>query len=204
MKVVTKYKSDIKYTEIVEGQYVAESKHWSCEIDERIPLAYHIEVLNMDDATGEPEYKQYPFVVSISIIAAKPSKKFYEGDGKADRYSTIYDCVSYMGGVPVDHKFLDTDKLNKNITEELKAKQAKLVTYKANFGTLAAQRGAGAEITYPQFKDHDVALAWAKELVSSYGDMLMTLVGFTLDQPINMAGDNGWSTIEHQVTGERK
>lgn len=203
MKHVLKHTKDITVSEVYEGHYLAESKHWQCEIDKRIPLAIYVEITNMDDATGEPEFADYPYLVGFQIVAAKPAKSFYEGSGKPDRLSTIADCVSYMGGVPIDHKLLNIDSINDEITGELNAKTAKLVTHSQDFGTLAAQEGKGAKITYPQFKNADDALAWAESMINRYADAVMGLVGFTLDQPINMMGENGWSVIEHQVNGRK-
>ena len=195
-------KQDVKFTEVYEGLIFAENKSWNCSLNDKdIPLAYYIEIINMDDVTGEPEYKQYPYLVSISIVTSKPHKSFYEGDGKANKYSLMQDMVNYMGGVPIDHDLLSTDKLNKNITDELKAKDAKIVTHKQFYGTLAAQRGPSAEITYPQFKNYENAGAWAKELIKLYGGMHMLLCGFLLDRPINLMGETGWSVIERQVGG---
>jgi len=195
--------SKTEFSEIFEGHLVAENKNWQCEMDKPIKLAYYIEILNMDDATGEEQYKDYPYIVSIGICAAKPHKSFDETDNdhKPSKLDLIYYCNSYMGNVPVDHKFIDTDAINKNITSELKACDAYMHTYKADCGTVAAQKDQGAKITYPQFKEYDCAEKWAKALVNEYGDMLMSLIGFTLDQPINMAGDTGWNTIEQQVKG---
>ena len=206
MKVKTMFKSETKFAEYTEGHIVATSKHWSCTMgddDKRVPLAIYIEILNMDDATGEKQFKHYPYVVSFSIVSGKPHKSYNEADtSKPDVLSLIYDAHSYMGGVPIDHTLLNTDKLNEDLTSDLKAKEAKLVTEAQNFGTLAAQQGKGAEITYPQFKTYDAAEKWAKEMVLRYGDPTMTLCGFILDRPINMIGDSGWSVIESMTFGK--
>lgn len=191
------------YSEDAEGLHIAENKSWHCEInDKKIPLCLIMEVLDMDGATGEPEFKQYPFIVSIGIIAAKPHKSFYEGKGKPNKLGLISDCNGYMGSIPVDHKLLRTDALNKNLMGDLKAKSAKIVTHKQNFGTLAAQEGKGSEISYPQFKTAEDAYNFGRALIENYGNTLMTLVGFTLDQPINMMGEDGWKEIKTMVEGK--
>lgn len=186
---------------------VAFNKNWVCGLSDQdnVELALHCEIVDMDGATGEPEYKEYPYVVSVSIVAAYPHHSFNElmGEDKPDQLSLIEDCMSYMGGVPVDHKLLDMDKDNKDITGNLKAKEACLVTKACDYGTVAAQNGKGTEITYPQFKTEEAAQKWIKELVKLYGDCLMSFVGFTLDQPINMIGDTGWGVIENQVSGRK-
>lgn len=198
-------KKEIKFEEIFEGHLVADNKNWTCEIDgEQVELSIHIETIDMDSATGEPEFNDYPFISSFSIVAHSPHESFDESEEKEPgRLGLIYDAVSYMGGVPIDHKLYDIDALNENLMGELKAKDAFLKTHKAEFGTLAAQQGKGASITYPQFKELEHAEAFAKHIIEKYADTVMSLVGFTLDQPINMMGDDGWGIISHMVSGER-
>ena len=41
---------------------------WQCETDEVIPMTLVVEVVNMLDATGEDEYKDYPVVFSIGML----------------------------------------------------------------------------------------------------------------------------------------
>lgn len=195
----------IKFKEMYNG-LVAFNENWHCGLDDQeVELALHCEILNMDEMTGEAEFKEYPFVVSVAIVAANPHESFNElgENDKPSQMSLIEDCMSYMGGVPIDHKLLSTDKINKNITGELKAQDACFKTHTADYGTLAAQESPGSSITYPQFRTEEAAQKWVKELVKLYGDVLMTLVGFTLDQPINMIGDTGWSIVENQVKGRK-
>lgn len=203
-------KANIKFTGLMsdgaEGLHIAEQKGWQCTLgddDKSVPLCYIMEVIDMHGATGEAEFKKYPYLVSIGMMAVKPHKSFYEGEGKADRLSTIYDCNSYMGSVPVDHKLIQTDSLNKKIMSKLKSGDACLVTQKPQFGTFAAQNGKGAEFQYPQFKTAEAAYEFGKQLIENYGNVTMTLCGFLLDQPINMMGETGWKTIETQVNGRK-
>lgn len=184
--------------------FVAFNPNWICGLEDNddVELALYCEITDMYEATGEKEFEQYPIVASIQIVVADPHKSFDESDNKdANRLSLISDMVSYMGGVPVDHDYISTDKSNKDITSHLKIKDACLVTHTHDFGTLAAQRGKGTSFSYPQFKTEDAAKAWVQELIKLYGDTLMMMVGFTLDRPINMIGDTGWKTIEQQVKG---
>lgn len=204
----------MKFEEIYPGsddvKIFATSKNWkvglSDALDEPldIPVGLYCSAINMYEATGEKEFKQYPYYIEIEIMAAKPHKSFYEGEGTPDALSLIEDTHSYMGGVPVTHQFISTDGLNKKLMDNLKSKDAKIRTETPTFGTVAAQRGRGAEFSYPVFKTAEAAEKFLKDLVRSYGDVIMgMMVGFILDGPINMIGETGWSVIEHQVTGER-
>jgi len=196
----------IKFEDSYNG-FVAFNKAWQCGLSDDIDteLAFHVEIMDIVDATGEGN-EDYPFVVSIGIVAANPHESFNENEHESghcdiNQLGLIQDCVNYMGSVPVDHKFLGTDSLNRKITDNLKIGDATLVTSKHDFGTVAAQNGKGSKLTYPQFKTEDTARAWAKEMIKLYADTLMSLSGFILDAPINMIGDTGWSVIEKQVNG---
>lgn len=200
-------KSNIKFTglhgEDAEGLHIAENESWNCEInDKEIPLCIIMEVLDMHGATGEPEFEQYPFIVSIGIIATKPHESFYEGEGEFNKLDLIYDCNGYMGSIPIEHKLLKIDSLNKNLMDELKSKSAKIVTQRQEFGAVAAQNGKGSEISYPQFKTAEAAYNFGQSLINNYGDILMITVGFVLDQPINMIGYDGWKQINTMIEGK--
>lgn len=205
----------MKFEEIYPGsddvKIFATSKNWriglSDNLDEPldIPVGLYCSAINMYEATGEKQFKAYPYYIEIEIMVAKPNKKFYEGDGEPDALSLIEDTHSYMGGVPVTHHFIRTDAINKKLIEKLKSKDAKIMTENPQFGTVAAQLGRGAEFSYPVFKTAEGAEKFLKDLVRSYGDvMLGMMVGFILDGPINMVGETGWSVMEYQVTGERQ
>ena len=176
---------------------------WRCGLgdEDDVELALHVEITNMMDATGEPEFTEYPYLVSIGIITAVPHESFYEGTGDVDRLDLISDMVGYMGSIPIDHQLIATDALNHNITESLPCKDAKLVSRVHDYGTVAAQQGRGTRIICPQFKTEQAARNYALQLIELYGDTVMTLVGFTLDRPINMIGETGWSQIEKMHNG---
>lgn len=182
-------------TEVFEGHYVYDSKTLT-END----LAIHVEILNMSDATGEKEFDQYPFVVSFSIVAHTPDASYDESDAEEefpDRIGLIYDAVSYMGGVPIDHKLQELD--NNKILNKLKASEALIKTHKADFGTIAAQYGKGYEFNCPQFKTYAAALKWTKAMLKHVDDLDFDYI---LDQPVNMMDDSGRNTIEKMRNGK--
>lgn len=182
-----------------EGQHVFESKHWSCTISgKKVPLVILMEVLNMEDITGEEEY---PYLVSVSLMVARPHKSFYEGKGKPSKGELLYECHQYIGGVPFDHELIKIDTLNNNIMGELRAKNAKIKTTKHDYGTIAAQEGKGSSFSYPMFKDSESAYEFGKQLIEAYGDTLLGLVGFILDKPINLVGETGWNVLRKQLKG---
>lgn len=174
------------------------------DIDKDVPVGLYCSAIDMYEATGENEFKQYPYYIEIEIMAAHPSKKFYEGEGKPNQIGLIWDTHSYMGGVPVTDKFLSVDESNKKIIDQLKSKDAKVIVEEPQYGSVAARRGRGTEFSYPVFKTREAAEKFLKDLVEEYADLIMgIMVGFMLDMPINMVGDDGWSIIEKQVMGPR-
>lgn len=178
--------------EITEGHFVFDSKTLT-END----LAVHIEIINMSDATGEPEFDQYPYLVSFTLIAHTPHVSYDETEGRQDRLSLIYDAVSYMGGVPIDHKLQDLNE--DKAMNALKIQDAMLATTKSDFGTIAAQYGKGYEFTYPQFKTAEAALKYARKLLKHVDDLDFDWV---IDQPINMMGTSGRNTIDSMREGK--
>lgn len=197
----------LKKIELYEGHSFFSSPSWICglEDNEELPLGFYLEVTDMYEATGEEEFKQYPFLFSISILPVNCDIEYSKDAGLSDEelegvdHAYLSDVYSYMGGVPVDHKFLSTDRLNKDLMNQLKIGQAMLVTSNPEYGTVAAQEGPGAELIYPRFKDEDDCQNFAESLIEAYGDALMMMIGFTLDAPINMAGHDGWSVIKSAV-----
>lgn len=192
--------------ECYENEVFITNKNWKCQLDEKdIQLGYYIQVTNMLDATGEKEFEQYPYLFSIGILPKNCHRSFSIDagleDSEAKEYSYLGDVNNYMGSVPADHVLLNTDSINKKLLDSLTIKDACLITTKPSHGTVAAQQGPGAEFTYPQFKDEDSCMSFAKQLVEAYGSTHMCLIGFLLDKPINMVGDTGWGIIETAVNG---
>lgn len=191
----------LEINEIMEGHLIVDSPEWTYN---DIPVSIHIEILNMDDATGEPEYKDYPFLVSFEIVAANPHESYDETDSdfKPDRISLLYDAISYMGGVPIDHDFYSLDAENKDLMGNLKAKEALLRTHGAKFGTVAAQRGEHYKFTYPQFKDYEAAEKFAKAMIKNYAEELLSDAEELIERPINMMGECGSRIIVSMAEGK--
>lgn len=169
------------------------------------------EITDMDEATGEKEFKNYPFIVSASIVADKCHKSFDEsGDAKPTKFSLIYDAHSYMGGVPIDHILTHSIKPASVVGDafealagQFTAKQAMVKTNKLEFGTAAAQLGRGVELDYLQFKTFEDAERFVNLLIETRLDAISIMIGFILDRPINLMGESGWSVIKKMVKGAK-
>ena len=176
------------------------------------------DIVDMQEATGEPEFDQYPFIVSASIMVNNPHESFADDCGlsdgqKLDRLDLIAEVSAYMGGVPVDHVL--TDEIQHAGSVEIgsqggfawlangfKVSEAMVKTQSYDFGTVAAQRGKGVKASYLQFKTEAAARKYVKMLVNHRLSALSMLIGFILDRPVNMIGDTGWETIRAQVNGK--
>ena len=183
------------------------------EDGEQRQFGLFIEILDMFEATGEEEFEDFPINVEISIVAHKPSPEFAEVNGwdgldPEDTLAMIECAYSYCGGVPVSHILQDEisregDKGLAGTLRGIDPRGYKIVEKKAEFGTVAAQRGPNYVFSYPRFQDHD-NMADARQHVANLlerASALGMMIGFILDRPINMAGHSGWSTMTTWVYG---
>lgn len=176
------------------------SKQFTFSLDDNKSRQFGVlfEILDMKDATGEPEYKDTPYLVGAYIMADKCDKRFYEGTGKADWFGTIIDCNQYMGGVPVDHILTEELGNANELFTQFNATEAVLATASENFGTYAAQHGKGEEFNYLKFRTIEAAERFV-ELLKARTPLLSNIIEMILDRPINMAGDTGYSVLAKQA-----
>lgn len=168
---------------------------WKCELENGVPMTILVEVTDMYDATGEEEFKDYSFVFSIGLINKNINQtilnKVVDGD---DFTPSVSDVIGYYGmNCYIDQALIDTDLINQKLINELKINDACLSTYKCRF--------TGQDKTTIRFKTENAAFDFAEMLINSYGDTMMTLIGFTLDKRINLAGETGWKQTELFETG---
>lgn len=185
-----------------------ENKDLNCYVGDNeteVNVGVMVEVLDLVGATGEGD-ENYPFIVSMGLMASSPHESFnelQEGD-ETSQASLLYDCNSYMGSIPVDHVLVNA--VNGGLDEILpmfSVGEAKLMTIKSNFGTVAAQQGPGTEFKYLMFASEDAAQKFVDFVMKERASVLTMMIGFILDRPINMMGDSGWSQIETMVNGSR-
>jgi hypothetical protein len=187
-------------------------KHWQFgmgENDEMHQFGIIFETIDMLEATGEKEFKQYPFLVSAEIMADNPHVSFDETGGNPDKTSLLYDCKSYMGGIPIDHELVNAVRNSKEksgeafnlVADQLSANEACVIITSPKFGTIAAQKGPGSEHKYLQFKTEEACQKFIAYILKHRISAMRMMIGFTLDKPINMIGDSGWSVMENQVNG---
>ena len=177
------------------------SKSFHFELDDEKPRQFGIvfETLDMYEATGEEEFKDYPYVVSIGIVADKPHKSFDESGGNPCQVSLLGDCLGYMGSISVDHVLVNGTKSNAEkgengfeaMASNFTVLEATVKTYKSIFER---------DEKYLSFKTEEAAQKFI-DLVILHRLSVLMLVGFILDQPVNRIGETGWGQITTMVKG---
>lgn len=173
-------------------------KGWKCILSEdetEVPMTLVVEVINMYDATGEGEFKDFPVLFSIGILNKNINENLKNNLDIEDG-SKIYpdDVIGHYGlNCYLEQMFLDTDKINKNLMSELKIDQACLYDYDCRF--------TGETKQFLKFKTEELAFNFAEKLILEYGDTFMTLIGFHLDKPINLMGETAWKQTEDLERG---
>ena len=173
------------------------------------------ETTDMYDATGDKEFKEYPFIVSAQIMADRCHKSFNENDRvdvKPSKQDLLFDCLMYLGGVPIDHILTDSilggSELGQvdafqNVAGYFNINEACVKTAVHQCGTIAAQRGK-VEFKHLQFKTEEAATKFIDYIVAHRLSALSTMIGLILDKPVNLMGTTGWETIEKQVKGRKQ
>lgn len=165
-------------------------KGWQCSLgdDKDVPLTMVLEITNMYDATGENDYKDYNYVATIGLV----NLNIHESVQSKVADGETYDLPSLLGYYGVncylDDKIMQLDIDNQRLFEKLPISKACLSTYKCRF--------SGKDKQYLKFKTYDDAKKFSESLIESYGQTIMTLVGFYLDNPINLIGETAWKQTE--------
>lgn len=200
---------DGKFHEIYTGNYYATERGWRVGLGDQdldIQLALYLDITDMLEATGEKEFEDWPLNMEISLVVARPGPLWLEkalgsgsgaDSGEISEEQALEESYRYGGGIPVTHILLDEISGGESNTTKFSRDEVKWVTKPVTHGTIAAQRGKGYKFRYPMFREDDVALRFAEELLKR-ADGLFGMVGFHLDRPVNMVGDDGWSMIAEQ------
>lgn len=171
-------------------QYYKEG--WYCGVDEsEVPMTLVVEVTNMYDATGDDDYKDYPIVFTIGMI----NKNIHESIDCDSEDRTLEDIISYYGmNMYLDDVIYNMDTANKKIRDGLTINKASISSYENRFN--------GDQQEFLKFKNEDDAFKFAEKLVKEYGDVIMCLIGFYLDRPVNLVGNTGWEQTNLFQNGE--
>jgi len=192
---------------IDENKLYVTSESFTFELDDekRRQFGVVFETTDMYEATGEEEFKDYPFLVQIGIIADKPHKSFNESDERSEKpskASLLSDCYGYMGSISVEHFLINGTKSlaeqGENgfdaMAQNFTVLEATGMTYK----TLSKK-----EVKYLAFKTEEAAQKFI-DLIILHRLSALIFAGHILDQPVNRMGDTGWKQIITMVKGNKK
>jgi hypothetical protein len=185
---MSKLISDGKFHEILEGHHYATQKSWIAGFgpdDREVQLALYLEIIDMYDATGDKKFEKWPIALDTSIVVAYPGPKWLKQAQAEthDEEGDLYDSYSYGGGVPVTHTLMGITGGDFDLSK---------------FGSKDVKWAAEKPYKRAYFKKFDVALRFANELLKN-APAVFGMIGFILDRPVNMAGDDGWSVISKQA-----
>lgn len=197
---------DGKLHELYTGQYYATKKNWIAGLDDdkEVQLALYLEIIDMAEATGEEEeFGEYPFAFEYEIMVAYPGPEWMEkvehSTSRAESPEMALETShGYGGGVPITHKMMGIEGGGMDL-KRFTAEQMTWKKEKVTHGTVAAQRGPGHIFRYPMFATEEDAYEFALELFKTADVVMGVMIGFILDQPINMMGNTGWETIQEQA-----
>jgi hypothetical protein len=156
--------------------YFADSYRIGMDDEHMTPVAVAISVIDMADATGEPDATES--LVEVQIVPTRLHDKALRTVRVSIGIDVPSDDIACVVEAARDYGYAA------NITEQ------------AEGITLAGQSVTIADLT--QASDNDRAREWIREHGKALADGCMTLAGFFLDQPQNMIGETGWDwTLAH-------
>jgi len=195
---------ELKQLRLDDNKLYVTSKSFIFGLDDEKQRQFGVvfETIDMYEATGDKEFKDYPFLVQIGIIADKPHKSFNERDERSEKpskASLLSDCYGYMGAISVEHFLVNGTKSQAEqgadgfeaMASNFTVLEATVKTYKSIYEK---------DEKYLSFKTEEAAQKFI-DLVILHRLSALMLVGFILDQPVNRIGDTGWKQIETMVKG---
>jgi len=222
-KAVFKNGEGTKVHELInKQQFVITNPDWVAElIDKEINIVAYAEVLDFNeiDSSGIPirvgkdvyknieeadkhlenydNIEEFPVVVEVSIMVHPKdlSKTIIDsathGSGidekivKNREIILLFDIYSYGGGVPIN---MESVSGSHNSTVD-----SIILDVPSRFG---------GSIKVRYFKNDDDAEDYIRNVYAHNLQAVMTMVGFYLDQPVNLMGTSGWNILEHQHKGK--
>ncbi len=193
-------------TEIMDTHFVITNPDWVAGLEiKMVKLAAIAEILDYNDIDSSliPTWgdEEYPIVVEVAIMVHPDDMSpdyidtILSGSGlgeqdrkdyKKDRpLSLLFDAYSYSGGVSVNMETVAGGEISK--AETLVRKEP------SRFGSMIKSR---------YFKDFDNAEDYIRNVYAHNLQVVMMMVGFYLDKPVNLVGTTGWDIIEQQALGK--
>ena len=194
----------------------ATDPHWVFALEDGKNRQFGLVVEAIDLAAAGVEGEddtEFPICVEISIVAHDPSDLYrqeryggWPGIKAGDRLALIEAAYSYGVGVPVTHILHDVKHGDKpkglvGALDGVDPETYKIFDRVARYGTVAAQRGE-TTLSFPRFRIRawDDLRVYVDNMIGR-AQVLGIMIGFILDRPINLAGEDGWSVMRRWVNG---
>ena len=178
--------------EFIEGHMFLTHPSWVCVLEEdNIHLGLYIEMIDATEHGFDPEDydEEYPILLNsmVMVVPEESHPEFMDDvqESIGDDYiePTAFDVAQYMGGVQASHAI-------EGVSSAAKSDVPSRIITERN----------GRESRW--FRNREEAEEYVKDVYIHNAHPVFTLIGFLLDQPINMAGNNGWDVIRQQKNNE--
>ena len=160
---------------------------WTCILEENdIHLGLYVEIIDLRGYDSSEDEKEYPFLAnaSVMVIPEEASPEFLDDVRSGDDFEPdANDILHYGGGVPAS-----------NFLEGIHGGPD------SDVPSILKKDRFGRKNRY--FKTYEDAEQYTKEVYASNAHAMFGLIGFLLDQPINLMGNDGWSIIRLQKKNE--
>ena len=170
----------MKTLELTESIIWFEDPGWYCMYnDKKIKLGLICEAIDMRTVDSKYDNKKYHVTIYCSImVQPKSLHKRYKKEvtDSSDGYCTPLDAYLYDGGIPVNIEGIES-KAKTSVKSKLDKVKRKW------------------------FKNIGDAVQYVEDIYGNNASALFMMVGFYLDQNVNLIGWTGWDIIEHQVLG---
>ena len=184
--ISTTPRPDIK--ELHEEALWITDPQWTCVLEEDdIHLGLYVEMIDMREYDPDYDEDEYPVMINISImvIPEEASPEFMDAvrsGGSGEIELDVDDMYSYAGGVPATTFMEGISGVESAVPSIIKEDRRGL---KNRF-----------------FRSHEDAEQYAKEVYAHNAWAMFTLVGFLLDQRVNLMGNDGCDIIRFQKENE--
>jgi len=166
------------------------------------------EIINMEEATGEPKFKDYPYLVTVGIMPKQLDfeiindalcEEGYKNQEELNKDMSDYfyaDAIQYAGSCQVDtYLEEENDEGFSYIHDHFNIRQACLKTNTMDYGGLAYDYGKGHKVEYLQFRTEEDAERYANLVIDSNNELLDSdsFIENCMYRSSNLMGDT-WSS----------
>lgn len=177
--------------EFIEGHMFLTHPRWVCALEEDdIHLGLYIEMIDASEHGFDPEDydEEYPVLLNsmIMVVPEESHPDFMDDVQRSigdDIEPTAFDVAQYMGGVQAAHAIEGVSSAAKSDVP------SRIITERD-----------GRESRW--FRNAEEAEEYVKDVYIYNAHVVFMMIGFLLDQSIDMVGNDGWDMIRQQKENE--